>query len=149
MDKQISISIPLDGDGFGRRGCPTCEREFKWLYTDDENDATEPGDRGYCCPYCGVWSQPDQWFTETQAEYIKQIGLNAAGAEIDEMFSQVNRPGSALEYTPGKRPPPPAELPPEPEDMRRVDFECHPQDPAKIDESWEKPVHCLICGTTA
>lgn len=25
------MSDPLDSDGFLRRECPTCEREFKWL----------------------------------------------------------------------------------------------------------------------
>ena len=25
------MEIPLDSDGFLRRECPTCEREFKWL----------------------------------------------------------------------------------------------------------------------
>lgn len=149
MDEQIAVSIPLDRDGFVRRGCPTCEREFKWLYTDDEDAATQPSDRGYCCPYCGVWAQPDQWFTGAQVEYIQQIGLNAAADQVDEMFSQFNRPGSALQYTPGERPLPPGEMPPEPDDMRRVDFECHPEDPLKVDEKWDKAVRCLICGTTA
>ncbi len=29
----LEISMPLDSDGFLRRECPTCEREFKWLHT--------------------------------------------------------------------------------------------------------------------
>lgn len=148
MDEQIAKTIPLDSDGFVRRGCPTCEREFKWLYTDDVVGATEPSDRGYCCPYCGVWAQPDQWFTEAQAEYIQQIGFSAVADQLDETFSQLKRPDSILQYTPGERPQPPGEISAEPNDMRRVDFECHPRDPLKVDENWAKPVRCLICGTT-
>jgi hypothetical protein len=37
-------------------------------------------------------------------------------------------------------------VPDEPNDMRRVDFRCHPAEPAKVLESWTEPVHCLICG---
>jgi hypothetical protein len=143
---EIAISIPLDSDGFVRRACPACEREFKWLYTDDEDEATRPDARGYCCPYCAVWAQPDQWFTELQVEYIRQAGLGAASEEVNQIFSQFNRPGSLLKYTPGDRPPTPKELPPEPDDMRRVDFDCHPLDPLKVAEDWDDSIHCLICG---
>lgn len=34
---KISVSIPLDDDGFLRRECPTCEQEFKW-FNHDEGD---------------------------------------------------------------------------------------------------------------
>jgi hypothetical protein len=32
-EHQLSMSFPLDSDGFLRRVCPSCEREFKWLPT--------------------------------------------------------------------------------------------------------------------
>ena len=36
---QLSVALPLDSDGFLRRECPTCEREFKWLpLPDTEGD---------------------------------------------------------------------------------------------------------------
>ena len=31
-------------------------------------------------------------------------------------------------------------------DMARVDFECHPTEPVKVLDDWDKPVSCLICG---
>jgi hypothetical protein len=145
---EVPISIPLDSDGFVRRACPACEREFKWLYADDEDEATEPDARGYCCPYCAAWAQQDQWFTESQVEYIQQVGSGVVSGEVDQIFSQFNRPGSALKYTPGDRPPALRELPPEPDDMRRVEFGCHSEDPLKVAEDWDKPVHCLICGSS-
>jgi len=143
---RVAISIPLDSEGFIRRACPACEREFKWLYTDNEDEVTEPTPRGYCCPYCVAWAQPDQWFTDAQVEHIRQIGLGVASDEANKIF---NRPGSGLKYRPGDRPAPPPDLPPEPDDMRRVDFQCHPEDPLKVAEDWDGAVHCLICGSSA
>jgi hypothetical protein len=32
------------------------------------------------------------------------------------------------------------------DDMSRVDFECHPTEPVKVLDDWDKPVRCLICG---
>lgn len=61
---QLSMSLPLDGDGFLRRECPTCEREFKWLPSPDQleegngesraaaTDAEPP--EAYYCPYCAT-----------------------------------------------------------------------------------------------
>jgi hypothetical protein len=34
----------------------------------------------------------------------------------------------------------------EADDTRRVDFECHPLEPVKVLDDWNKPVRCLICG---
>lgn len=34
----------------------------------------------------------------------------------------------------------------EPNDMARIDFACHPDEPVKIVESWAGLVHCLTCG---
>ncbi len=149
MDEQIAVPISLDGDGFVRRACPACEREFKWLYTDDEGEATEPDDHGFFCPYCGGQAEPDQWFTQAQVEYIQSVGLRHVAEEVDTVFSRFNRPGSGLKYRRGDRPPAPSEPPAEPDDMRRVDFGCHPKDPLKVGEEWDKPVRCLICGASA
>ena len=35
------MPISLDSDRFLRRACSACDREFKVLYTDDENEETE------------------------------------------------------------------------------------------------------------
>jgi DNA-directed RNA polymerase subunit RPC12/RpoP len=57
-DDKVSfgMTIPLDSDGFLRRECPTCEREFKWRPSEAEvEEHDEPADTvGYFCPYCGV-----------------------------------------------------------------------------------------------
>jgi hypothetical protein len=34
-------------------------------------------------------------------------------------------------------------------DMRRVDFTCHPAETVKVLDDWDRSVHCLICGEPA
>lgn len=51
---RLSMSIPLDSEGFARWECPTCEREFKSLPTPDGQEPVPVADGGYFCPYCGV-----------------------------------------------------------------------------------------------
>ena len=29
---RLSVPFPLDSEGFLRRECPSCRREFKWLH---------------------------------------------------------------------------------------------------------------------
>jgi hypothetical protein len=55
-DVEISVNVPLDSDGFLRRGCPTCEREFKWLPSEESESAARGG---YYCPYCAVQAPED------------------------------------------------------------------------------------------
>ncbi len=49
-DDEVSfrMTIPLDSDGFLRRECPTCEREFKWQPSEaeDEEDVESADDVG-------------------------------------------------------------------------------------------------------
>jgi hypothetical protein len=45
--------------------------------------------------------------------------------------------------------PPEADPLVETDDMQRVDFECHPNEPVKVLEDWGRDVHCLICGSAA
>ena len=60
----LGMSVPLDSDGFLRRECPTCEREFKALPSGDEDaEAEEVPDGGYFCPYCAIQAPDGSWFT--------------------------------------------------------------------------------------
>lgn len=41
----FGMTIPLDSDGFLRRECPICEREFKWRPSEAEaEEDVEPAD---------------------------------------------------------------------------------------------------------
>jgi hypothetical protein len=37
----------------------------------------------------------------------------------------------------------------EPNDMERVEFDCHPEEPVKVLDGWSEPVHCIVCGSAA
>lgn len=84
-ERAISVSIPLDVDGFLRRECPTCEREFKWLPS-DESKTVDPG--GYFCPYCAVQAPADHWHTKAQLEYVSDIGFREIAGPLLERLNQ-------------------------------------------------------------
>ncbi|MHB1527552.1 MAG: hypothetical protein ACYCZN_14995 [Candidatus Dormibacteria bacterium] len=151
---RLSLALPLDSDGFLRRECPTCEREFKWLPTPEGQTAYSVPDGGYFCPYCGLQAPNNAWFTS------EQIAL-AHGTVVSEVLSpelvkfrdSVNRIGRGsqglvrmqAQYREPDKPEPLTEV----DDMSRVEFECHPDEPLKVLEDWPGPVRCLVCGATA
>jgi len=112
----MSISLPVDSDGFLRRACKACSREFKWLHSRDVEEAANP-----ChCPYCG---QPgDDWTTDEQYERLASF--------CSTMDGFVSNDGPLQE----------------PNDMRVITPVCHPTAPIKIQEEWTGSTHCLICG---
>jgi hypothetical protein len=59
------------------------------------------------------------------------------------VFDQFERSGLKVERN---LPDEPSELTEE-DDMRRVDFSCHPGEPLKVLEHWTKPARCLVCGS--
>lgn len=146
---RTSISLPLDSDGFLRRECPTCEREFKWLPSEhDESVAADPS--GYYCPYCAVQAN-DGWLTKAQAERAQTTVMrDVVDPMLDDFARNLGRSSSGMfkMNVNRERSPEPPELS-EPDDMRRIDFPCHPSEPLKVLEDWTGPLHCLICGTPA
>ena len=136
-DDKVSfrMTIPLDSDGFLRRECPTCEREFKWRPSEAEaEEQDEPGDTvGYFCPYCGVQAPDDAWLTQAQVALAQNI------VEREFISPMVSRLGVYEE--PGKLDPLT-----EADDMTLVIFACHPSEPLKVLDDWRKPVYCLLCG---
>ncbi|MHB1344948.1 MAG: hypothetical protein ACYCX3_11420 [Thermoleophilia bacterium] len=147
----IPMSLPLDGEGFLRRECPTCEREFKWA-TSPEGESEPVADGGYFCPYCGIQAPPDAWWTNAQLALAESIiSREVVLPGLDEFRSSLaetaRSSGGTIKFTMGPRASPP-DSPPltEADDMRRVDFACHSREPIKILEDWTQPVYCLICG---
>lgn len=148
----LQMSIPLDSDGFLRRECPTCEREFKWLHTSAEDAIGEtPSDGGYFCPYCGVQAQAGSWLTKAQAELAQRlVASRVVGPMLEKFADDVRSIGRhsrgivRAEVT--------HDVPAEPEpltevdDMTRVDFGCHPTEPVKVHDDWDGAVFCLVCG---
>jgi len=144
----VSTRLPLD-QGFLRRQCPECEREFKWHAgpTDDRpDDAVDPS--VYWCPYCGITAPAGSWWTQAQIEFAKETIAGPAVKELaDELQRSLGSGGTGLikfsvDY---QEPEPPAALQ-EPTDMVVVQSPCHPWEPIKIAEEWSAPIHCLVCG---
>lgn len=153
-DVELSVSFPLDSDGFLRRECPTCEREFKWHHSEDESESESMPGSGYFCPYCAVQAPPDSWFTKPQQALVEStIHSEIVGPALDEFGRSLRdigrRSGGFLKVELESERLEPSDPLTEPEDMRRVDFGCHPREPVKVLEGWNRPVHCLICGAPA
>jgi hypothetical protein len=131
----LGMTIPLDSDGFLRRECPTCEREFKWRPSEGEaEEAVESADNvGYFCPYCGVQAPVDAWLTSAQVDLAQNI---VAREVIGPMVSKIGHYEAPDDLDPLT----------EADDMTLVAFSCHPSEPVKVLDNWHKPVCCLICG---
>jgi len=161
----LSMSLPLDSDGFLRRECPTCEREFKWLPSPDPEagedtvgEAAEAAEEpeSYYCPYCAITAPPDAWLTKAQVavmeEIIQRERVEPELGKLEREIDRLNRSSRGLigieAHLERDEPEPAPELN-ETDDMRRVDFTCHPVEPVKVLDDWDRPVHCLICGEPA
>ena len=136
-DDEVSfgMTIPLDSDGFLRRECPTCEREFKWRPSEAEGEEdVEPADAaGYFCPYCGVQAPVDAWLTQAQVALAQNIIAREFIGPIVSEFGTYEKPGQLDPLT-------------EADDMTLILFPCHPSEPLKVLDEWRKAVYCLICG---
>jgi DNA-directed RNA polymerase subunit RPC12/RpoP len=147
----VQMSLPLDDDGFLRRECPTCEREFKRLYVEQDDEA-EPATDGVYCPYCGVRAPANAWWTQAQltAAYALMY-RDVVAPELEELrrtADGVRRNSGGLfsvevSYDEPSEPPTLTER----SDMRRIDFVCHPAEPVKVADDWAEDIHCLICGS--
>lgn len=145
----ISMSLPLD-QGFLRRQCPHCGREFKWHSGPTEDrptDATDPP--FYHCPYCGEPAGHDEWWTQAQLAYAERLiegeGARTMNEELHRLARRYRKGSIKMSVTPVPEPRPPAPLV-EPADMIAVASPCHPWEPIKIHDDWSEPVHCLVCG---
>jgi hypothetical protein len=154
-ERELSVSLPLDSDGFLRRECPTCEREFKWLSSEEaESEAALVPEGGYYCPYCIVQAPPDAWWTSTQIEFVNSVVsqeiVEPDLKKFERSLRHISRQsGGFISASPETEQPRDADPLVETEDMRRVDFGCHPGEPVKVLDDWTRDVHCLMCGTAS
>ncbi len=171
---EISLSFPLDDDGFFRRECPFCYREFKVLLEEDEltslaqkglnsymlevqekaadssEGETEPD---FTCPYCGQQALRGSWWTQEQLAYIGVVAQNIMAKIFNE---QLIRPlkGMSREHSSGlvslwfegrEMKQQEPWISPEANDMEVFDLPCCHRK-IKIDESWTSIVYCFFCG---
>jgi hypothetical protein len=146
-DREFSLAIPVDSERFIRRECPTCEREFKWHIAEEGEESAPAGEAGYFCPYCAVPADPGSFFTKAQCTLVEASATGLVAEELSERLAGIDQDSGPFQIsvTPSPTPEPPP-LPDEPNDMRRIDPSCHPEEPIKVLEDWMGPVHCLVCG---
>jgi len=148
----IPISLPIDNDGFLRRECPTCLRQFKWHHGPANEEAEQqPAAETYYCPLCGQPAGMDSWWTREQLEYAQGVAFPAAMRELDDelgrMFKGMN--SKHVKVTRKGRLETPDEPMPltEPDDMGIVTSPCHGFEPVKVPDSEPGPYFCLVCGS--
>src|SRR4051794_22352513 len=125
----IPVTLPLDADGFLRRECPTCERQFKWFSHTDGNIDAEQVDQ-YFCPLCGAPAGVDTWWTPEQIDYAQGLAGPAMDQLVQDALADAFKgKGVSLtadsNFTFGVPPPDPLV---EPDDMVIVEPPCHPNE---------------------
>lgn len=81
---ELRITLPLD-NGFLRRECPHCRRQFKWHDgPTDARPSDAPDPPFYHCPYCGDPAPPDAWWTEEQLEHAEQAVAGPALRAVED-----------------------------------------------------------------
>ncbi|GAA4758300.1 hypothetical protein GCM10023328_47500 [Modestobacter marinus] len=146
----MSVSLPLDNDGFLRRECPNCEREFKW-HNGPANEEAETADVPvtYYCPLCGEPAPPDHWWTTAQLDYMQEMATPMIMRQVSDVLGDALRGSKHVTYKAGDGsdlPDPPSALS-EPDDMRIVASPCHDYEPVKVPDDADGPLHCLVCGS--
>lgn len=145
------VSLPLDSDGFLRRQCPTCDRQFKW----HDGPANEQAEgqavvSAYFCPICGDPALVDQWWTSEQVQHINGVALPAAlqgvNDELDSMFRGMNSKNFRITKKGQFDIPDEPDPLMEPDDMMIIASPCHAWEPVKVPEGSTSPFYCLVCG---
>ncbi len=162
---QELVMLPVDSQGFLRRECPGCRRQFKvkggpcdgatvqrhlgrhLTFQNPHEIAWDDGET--FCPYCGRGAPMDAWCTPQQRAWLERVAkvLNEA-----IRFEQIAYPFRTLSRNPSVTyvaVPPPDRLPemrPEDDDMRRHSFLCCVEE-VKVELHWSQPVHCPGCGS--
>jgi ribosomal protein S27E len=145
---QVSFDVPLDDDGFVRRECPTCERQFKW-FTHAEGEVGAVATDQYFCPFCGVPAGVDEWWTQQQLDHGRAQAAPAMEQVVQEQVADMFKGMKGVEFKPDPNFSLEIDIPAplvEPNDMTIVEPPCHPTEPLKIPERAAPRVHCLICG---
>jgi hypothetical protein len=140
------VTIPLDIDGFLRRECPFCCREFKILKSDFESlDISNE----YRCPYCGETADPRSWLTKGQKELFDKVVGNIAIDIINEEFitalKELDNPSKGIRVTAHDLERGNELINPEINDMQIIELPCC-QKRIKIDQAWKSSIYCYYCG---
>jgi hypothetical protein len=167
-----TIALPLDEDGFFRRECPLCCKEFKILLSQEEltvlaqegldsflldkkdkavDSDKEDGDdkKEYFCPYCGQQALYDQWWTKEQLAYVHVVAENIIASIMNESFinplKSSLRGNSFIKFEAKELKQTEPWISPETNDMKVINLLCC-QKKIKVEENWNQKTHCYFCG---
>jgi len=171
---EMNLAFPLDDDGFFRRSCPLCNREFKVLLEKDEladlaqrgldsfmiesfeesdpNQSEDLEDK-YVCPYCGQRSRQDDWWTQEQVAYLGVVFGNIA-AELTNKnlirpLKDLNRKYRSdlisIQFDADEMEYQEPWISPESNDMEVFSLACCDRK-IKIEEAMPDILYCFFCG---
>ena len=167
---QLQVNISSDRDGFLRRTCPECGRDFKtsineaqlshFLHSEVERvgremgliaiEESDEGESTLICPYCTHPASPHDMLPDELLQYLTlQIKRQIIYPMIDKTFGRLaDSTGKndfiRLEYSGGSLPPRPIHGP-EPADMKIIRLLCC-EERVKISEAWNGMEQCPYCG---
>lgn len=172
---KINLSFPLDNDGFFRRECPFCYKEFKILLEKEElTDITQKGidsfmiemkekatdlddiehsETEFTCPYCGQRASKDNWWTQGQLAYVGIIAKNIMIKKVNENFIRplkktFNKSSSdmfSIRFDGKEIKQQEPCISPEINDMEIFNLSCC-QRKIKIEKNWNDIIYCFFCG---
>jgi hypothetical protein len=171
-DFKMSISLPLDKDGFLRRECPLCCREFKLLLEEKElsdlaqkgiesflleeketeNNSNDSDDqqKEYICPYCGQASPDNSWWTKEQLAYINIFAKNIMAKLLNEHFihplqRKFSSNSGPVQFKGKEMEAQEPWISPESDDMEVFELKCCNRK-MKICDDWKGKIYCFFCG---
>jgi len=170
-----NLHFPIDDDGFFRRECPFCRKEFKvllekeelldlaqkYLYSfmierKEETKDLEDSERSeteFICPYCGQRASSDSWWTQEQVAYVGVVAKNIMPKRVNEnlirplkkTFGKPNSGMISMRFEAKEMEQQELWISPEVNDMEIFDLPCC-QRKIKIEDDWIGVVHCFFCG---
>lgn len=146
---QVSVPIPRDSDGFVRRECPHCTRQFKWHDGPANEEAEQHASPvAYNCPLCGQPAAVNSWHTAEQVELVQRMAIPQLIEMVQDDMATMFRGVKGMTYKRGSDEVPDLPEPlTEPDDMIIVTSPCHGYEPVKVPEDHSGPMYCLICGS--
>lgn len=174
---RFRLAVSVDRDGFLRRTCPACGRDFKteldpadlqWALSaecrrvgldvgDADHDTTDASLR---CPFCAHVAESPEMHTEETSDYLRRLILrefvlpkmNAEMSALEDVFSST-RGGAgflsiSMKFTHERDVLPARPIHgPEPADMKIVSFLCCGKR-LKVPEAWTELDACAYCRAT-
>lgn len=146
---EVSVPIPRDSDGFIRRECPHCMRQFKWHDGPANEEAEHHAPPAtYSCPLCGQPAAVDSWSTAQQVELAQQTAMPQFMEMIQDDLEAMFRGVKGMTYRRGGDEIIDQSEPlTESDDMVIVASPCHGYEPVKIPKDHTGPLYCLVCGS--